>query len=174
MRTTIIDPLEEIDSLMIIGTNERNPQIFDPYRLNLNTGEKTLLCENPGDVQGWQTDHDGKLRVAYAIVDGVNTQIRYRESEAEEFRPVLTTNFKEGVSFATFTPDNRMVYAITNLGRDKDALVLMDPATCEEKEVLYTQRHLRPGGRLVQRKGEKTARRIVRRTQGDDAPLLRP
>ena len=31
-----------------------------------------------------------------------------------------------------------MVYAITNLGRDKDALVLMDPATCEEKEVLYT------------------------------------
>ena len=138
VRTTIIDPLEEIDSLMIIGTNERNPQIFDPYRLNLNTGEKTLLCENPGDVQGWQTDHDGKLRVAYAIVDGVNTQIRYRESEAEEFRPVLTTNFKEGVSFATFTPDNRMVYAITNLGRDKDALVLMDPATCEEKEVLYT------------------------------------
>ena len=123
---------------MIIGTNERNPQIFDPYRLNLNTGEKTLLCENPGDVQGWQTDHDGKLRVAYAVVDGVNTQIRYRESEAEEFRPVLTTNFKEGVSFATFTPDNRMVYAITNLGRDKDALVLMDPATCEEKEVLYT------------------------------------
>ena len=138
VRTTIIDPLEEIDSLMIIGTNERNPQIFDPYRLNLNTGEKTLLCENPGDVQGWQTDHDGKLRVAYAIVDGVNTQIRYRESEAEEFRPVLTTNFKEGVSFATFAPDNRMVYAITNLGRDKDALVLMDPATCEEKEVLYT------------------------------------
>lgn len=52
VRTTIIDPLEEIDSLMIIGTNERNPQIFDPYRLNLNTGEKTLLCENPGDVQG--------------------------------------------------------------------------------------------------------------------------
>ena len=38
VRTTIIDPLEEIDSLMIIGTNERNPQIFDPYRLNLNTG----------------------------------------------------------------------------------------------------------------------------------------
>ena len=138
MRTTIIDPLEKIDSLMIIGTNERNPQIFDPYRLNLNTGEKTLLCENPGDVQGWQTDHDGRLRVAYAIVDGVNTQIRYRETEADEFRPVLTTNFKEGVNFATFTPDNRMVYAITNLGRDKDALVLMDPATCEEKEVLYT------------------------------------
>ena len=107
VRTQIIDPLEEIDSLIIIGTNQRNPMIFDPYRLNLNTGEMTMLCENPGDIQGWQTDHDGRLRVAYAIVDGVNSQIRYRETEAEPFRPVLTTNFKESVSFAAFTPDNK-------------------------------------------------------------------
>ena len=138
VRTQIIDPLEEIDSLIIIGTNQRNPMIFDPYRLNLNTGEMTMLCENPGDIQGWQTDHNGRLRVAYAIVDGVNSQIRYRETEAEPFRPVLTTNFKESVSFAAFTPDNKQVYAVTNLGRDKVALVLMDPATCEEKEELYT------------------------------------
>ena len=137
VRTQIIDPLEEIDSLIIIGTNQRNPMIFDPYRLNLNTGEMTMLCENPGDIQGWQTDHNGRLRVAYAIVDGVNSQIRYRETEAEPFRPVLTTNFKESVSFAAFTPDNKQVYAVTNLGRDKVALVLMDPATCEEIEQLY-------------------------------------
>ena len=146
VRTQIIDPLEEIDSLIIIGTNQRNPMIFDPYRLNLNTGEMTMLCENPGDIQSWLTDHDGKLRVAYAIVDGVNTQIRYRETEAEPFRPVLTTNFKEGVSFATFTPDNKLVYAITNLGRDKSALVLMDPATCEELEQLYTNGKYDLGG----------------------------
>lgn len=136
--TQVIDPLEEIDSLMIIATNQRDPRIFDPYRLNLRTGEMTLLCENPGDVQGWQTDHDGRLRVAYAIVDGVNTQIRYRDTEDEEFRPVLTTNFKESVLFSEFTPDNKQVYAITNLGRDKTALVLMNPATGEEIEQLYS------------------------------------
>ena len=50
---------------------------------------------------------------------------------------MLTTNFKESVSFAAFTPDNKQVYAVTNLGRDKVALVLMDPATCEEIEQLY-------------------------------------
>lgn len=138
VRTQIIDPLENIDSLVIIGLNKRNPQVFDPYRLNLNTGELTQLAENPGNIQGWMTDHDGKLRVALAIVDGVNTQILYRETEEQPFRPVLTTNFKETVNFATFTPDNKMVYALTSIGRDKTALVLMDPATCEEKEVLYT------------------------------------
>lgn len=137
VRTTIIDPLRKIDSLVIIGMNKRNPQVFDPYRLNLNTGELTLLAENPGNIQGWMTDHDGKLRVANAIVDGVNNQILYRETEDQPFQSVLTTNFKETVSFAVFTPDNKMVYALTNIGRDKTALVLMDPKTCEEKEVLY-------------------------------------
>lgn len=137
VRTTIIDPLRKIDSLVIIGMNKRNPQVFDPYRLNLNTGELTLLAENLGNIQGWMTDHDGKLRVANAIVDGVNNQILYRETEDQPFQPVLTTNFKETVSFAVFTPDNKMVYALTNIGRDKTALVLMDPKTCEEKEVLY-------------------------------------
>lgn len=137
VRTTIIDPLRKIDSLVIIGMNKRNPQVFDPYRLNLNTGELTLLAENPGNIQGWMTDHDGKLRVANAIVDGVNNQILYRETEDQPFQPVLTTNFKETVSFAVFTPDNKMVYALTNIGRDKTALVLMDPKTCEEKEILY-------------------------------------
>lgn len=138
VRTQIIDKLENIDSLVIVGLNKRNPQVFDPYRLNLNTGELSLLAENPGNIQGWMTDHEGKLRVALAIVDGVNTQILYRETEEQPFRPVLTTNFKETVSFVSFTPDNKMVYALTNIGRDKTALVLMDPATCEEKEVLYT------------------------------------
>lgn len=137
VRTNIIDPLEKIDSLVIIGMNKRNPQVFDPYRLNLNTGELTLLAENPGNIRGWMTDHDGKLRVARAIVDGVNTQILYRDTEDQPFQPVLTTNFKEAVNFAVFTPDNKMVYAVTNIGRDKTALVLMDPKTCEEKQVLY-------------------------------------
>ncbi len=137
VRTAIIDDLEEVPDEIMIGLNKRNPEVFDPYRLNLCTGELTLLAENPGNYQGWMTDHDGKLRSAIAIVDGVNTQIVYRDNEDEDFRPVLTTNFKEGVSFLEFTPDNKNVYAGTNIGRDKSVLVLMNPATCEEIEVLY-------------------------------------
>ena len=111
--------------------------MFDPYRLNIETGELTLLAENPGNIQGWMTDHDGRLRVAIAIVDGVNTQILYRDTEDEPFKPVLTTNFRDVVSFMEFTPDNKEVYAATNLHRDKTILVRMNPATCEELEVLY-------------------------------------
>ena len=137
VRTTLIDDLEDIPNEVIIGMNKRQPEIFDPYRLNLETGKLTQLAENPGNWQSYMTDHEGKLRVVTAIVDGVNTQILYRDNDAENFRPVLTTNFKESVDFMEFTPDNRLVYAATNLGRDKVALVLMNPATCEELEPLY-------------------------------------
>ncbi len=137
VRTTLIDELEEQDGFVMIGLNRRNPEVFDPYRLNLETGELTLLAENPGNWQGWMTDHEGRLRAVTAIVDGVNTQILYRETEEQDFRPVLTTNFRETVSFMEFAADGKTVYAATNLGRDKTALVLMDPATCEEIEELY-------------------------------------
>lgn len=137
VRTSLIDDLEEQPGYVMIGLNRRNPEVFDPYRLNLETGELTLLAENPGNIQGWMTDHEGRLRVAVAIVDGVNTQIQYRDTEEEAFRPVLTTNFRDEVSFMEFTPDNRLVYAASNLGRDKTVLVLMDPSTCRELEKLY-------------------------------------
>ena len=137
VRTTIIDDLEEVEDEIIIGINKRSAEVFDPYRLNLKTGELTLLAENPGNWQGYITDHAGQLRATTAIIDGVNTQILYRDNDKEDFRPVLTTNFKESVDFMEFTPDNRHVYAATNLGRDKAVLVRMDPATCEELELLY-------------------------------------
>lgn len=137
VRTSLIDDLEDVPDKILIGMNRRNPEVFDPYRLDLQTGELTLLAENPGNWQGWMTDHDGCLRAVTAIVDGVNTQILYRENESEPFRPVLTTNFRETVSFMEFTPDNRLVYAVSNRGRNKTALVLMNPATCEELELLY-------------------------------------
>lgn len=136
VRTQIIDDLEEIEEEIIVGLNKRNPMVFDPYRLNIVTGELTMLAENPGNIMDWMTDHDGKLRVAVAS-DGVNTTYLYRVTEDAAFAPVLTTNFKETVSPVLFTFDNEMVYALSNLGRDKLALVKFDIANGKESEVIF-------------------------------------
>lgn len=136
VRTMIIDDLPEIESEVIIGLNKRNPQIFDPYRLNIETGELTMLAENPGNIQGWMTDHDGKLRIAIAL-DGVNQSLLYRDKESEPFKNILTTSFKESLSPYVFTPDNKQLYAVSNIGRDKSVLVVFDPQTAKEVEMLY-------------------------------------
>lgn len=137
VRTSIIDRLEAIPDEVIISMNKRNPQVFDPYRLNIVTGELTLLYENPGYITGWMTDHDGKLRVATAITDMVNTTILYRDTENDEFKPIITTSFKETMSPHFFTFDNKMLYASSNIGRDKMAIVIFDPATGKETETLF-------------------------------------
>ena len=137
VRTQIIDDLIDFPDEVIIGLNKRNPEVFDPYRLNIVTGAMKLLAENPGNIQGWILDHEGKLRAATAIVDGINTQILYRAKETDKFKPVLTTNFKESVSPMIFTFDNKNIYAVSNLGRDKSALVVFDIANGKELETLY-------------------------------------
>lgn len=132
VRAQFIDELEDDDDYIIVGLNKRNPQMFDPYRLNVETGELSIIAENPGNITSWMTDHDGKLRLAIAT-DGVNESILYRKTETDEFESVLTTNFKETLSPLFFTFDNQHIYAASNLGRDKTAIIQYD--LVEKKEV---------------------------------------
>jgi dipeptidyl aminopeptidase/acylaminoacyl peptidase len=137
VRVNIIDDLEEDDQHLIIGMNKRTPQVFDPYRLNIETGDFELLAENPGNITSWITDHEGKLRIAIAT-DGVNSSILYRKTEDDEFRVVLETNFKQTVYPMYFDFDGKEeVYALSNLGRDKTAVVKMDITNGKELEVIY-------------------------------------
>ena len=137
VRTVVLDQMDNFPDEVLIGLNKRNPEVFDPFRLNIVTGEMKQLAENPGNIQGWMMDHAGKLRAAYAIVDGVNTQLLYREKETDQFKPVLTTSFKESLSPAFFTFDNKNIYATSNLGRDKSVVVEFDIANGKEIRTLY-------------------------------------
>ncbi len=137
VRAQIIDDLEDNPEEMIIELNNRIPQVFDPYRINLSTGEMDLLYENPGNITGWNTDHDGKLRLAY-VTNGVDTSILYRENENEEFKEVITLNFKQTLAPQFFDFDNgNVVYAVSNLGRDKTAVVKYDLKENKEIEEIF-------------------------------------
>ncbi len=154
VRTQIIDHLEEDKEHMIVGLNKRNPQLFDPYRLNVKTGDLELIMENPGNITGWMTDHDGKLRVAITS-DGVNTSLLYRGAEDQPFESILTTSFKETLSPEFFTFDNQKLYASSNLGRDKTAIVVFDPNTGKEEKVLYEDPDFDVSGLGYSRKDKK-------------------
>ena len=136
VQASVIDILEDRPEELLIQNNKRNPQIFDVYLLNTTTGEMTMVAENPGNITGWITDHDGKIRAALTS-DGVNTSLLYRDTENDKFRTVITTNFKETLSPVLFTFDNKSLYCLSNLGRDKTALVEFDPVTAKEIKVIY-------------------------------------
>ena len=136
VKSQIIDDLEDDPDFMIIGLNIRNPQIHDAYRLNVNSGELTMLAENPGNISSWMTDNNGILRIA-TTSDGVNTSVLYRENETEDFKSILTTNFKESVSPLFFTFDNKELYVSSNRNRDKSAIYTFNLDNAKEEKLIF-------------------------------------
>lgn len=136
VRCNIVDELYDSDTDILIELNNRLPEVFDVYRLNFETGEMALAAENPGNVSTWLSDHEGKIRAALAT-DGVNASILFRENESDQFRVIITTNFKESLRPMFFTFDNKYVYAASNVGRDKSAIIKYDIASGKEMEIIF-------------------------------------
>ena len=136
IQARITDDLEEDEDFMLVEINKRNPQVHDVYRLNVNTGNLELIAENPGNISGWMTDNDGKLRIAMTS-DGVNSSLLYRENEKDDFKEILTTNFKESVSPLFFTFDNKELYVSSNRHRDKSSIYKFDLKEGVETDLIF-------------------------------------
>ena len=136
VRAEIIDDLFENENEMIVGLNKRNPEIYDAYRININTGELTMVGENPGNITGWQTDNAGIIRIA-TTTDGINTGVLYRNSEKEPFSELITTNFKESFSPLYFDFNDKTLLVASNIGRDRTSIVRFDPIKKKEISTLF-------------------------------------
>jgi dipeptidyl aminopeptidase/acylaminoacyl peptidase len=110
-----------------------------------------LIAENPGNISGWMTDHDGNLRVAITS-DGVNTSLLYRDSESESFKTILTTDFKVRVDPLFFTFDNKNLYVASNRNRDKSAIYTFDITETQEKELIFENDQVDVSGLMYSKK----------------------
>lgn len=172
VKAQIIDPLVEFPDRMLVGLNKRVKEVFDVYELDLVSGKLTLVAENPGDITAWGADHAGHLRYAIAT-DGVTRKYLYRDSANGPFRPVLTTTFRDQFAPQFFTADNHKLYVASNLGRDKVAIVLIDPATAGEDRVVYARDDVDVGG-LVWSRSRKRAAYVKFQTWKNERHYLDP
>src|SRR6266404_2678070 len=137
VRSELVDDLENVsENEILFRMNKRDPKVFDAFRLNVPTGEMKLAAENPGNIERYITDHAGKIRAA-TTTDGVNTSLLTRVDENAPFKTVLTTNFREQCSPQFYTFDNKALYADSNIGRDKSAIVVLDPENGKETKLVY-------------------------------------
>jgi dipeptidyl aminopeptidase/acylaminoacyl peptidase len=136
-KTKVLDEQLIDDKYLLVSSNKRDSTIFDVYRLNVRDGNMEMAAKNPGNITNWITDTKGKLRLAMSS-DGVNETVLYRANENAAFRPVLTNNFKttfSPIAFAEYQPN--LIYVISNVNRDKSALVELDCKTGKETRVLF-------------------------------------
>jgi dipeptidyl aminopeptidase/acylaminoacyl peptidase len=114
----------------LIQLNKRDPKVFDIYRVNLQTGELVLDTENPGDVAGFQPDHDLQVRAAQVTTDDGGGLIRVRDTVKSPWRELLKWGPEETIDGQSgFSSDNKSLWVTTSLDANAARLVSIDIAS---------------------------------------------
>jgi len=114
-----------------VGLNDRDAAWHDLYKVNINSGERTLIRKNTERIAGWVFDLKGQLRLAVRTSDKGDTEIL--RVDPEGFKVVYSCNVFESCGPVAFHKDGKRIYLETNKGnRDLIQLVLFDPATGKE------------------------------------------
>ncbi|QKG57079.1 S9 family peptidase [Hymenobacter sp. BRD128] len=141
-------PLNDPNALFI-GLNDRDKAWHDLYKLNLATGEKTLVRQNNDRLTGWVFDWQDQLRLASrSNPDGSTEWLRVA---GDQLTPFYRTTLNEESNVVGFAPDNQHIYLTTNKGeaRDRSEIMLFDPATGQESIFAADPLHRVDAGELV-------------------------
>lgn len=117
---------------VIVTMNKNNKQIFEPYKINFNTGEITQLYENKdvkSPIDDYLFDRQGNLRGYTILENGLTTKLYYKDLQTGKFNLVKSTDWKDTFSVIGFNDNSKNkdeVYLVTNLGSDKSRIVLYD------------------------------------------------
>jgi dipeptidyl aminopeptidase/acylaminoacyl peptidase len=137
VRIGLVNRNRQQPDIITIKTNERDPGNFDVYRLNVKTGEMKIYLQNPGNITEWFADADGRIRLERAS-DGVNETILFRPDEGKPFKPIIENNFKNTVKPIAFTGIKNYFYALSNVNRDKTALVEINAEDGKEERTIFS------------------------------------
>ena len=136
VRIRIINRNRQQPDVVTISMNKRDPGNFDVYRLNVKTGELKPYIINPGNVTKWYTEPDGHIRLV-KVSDGVDETILYRANDKAAFKPIIKNNFKDRVEPVAFTGNKNYFYALSNVNRDKTAVVEINADNAKDEKVVY-------------------------------------
>lgn len=127
-RTVIYEVPKSDPAHIFIGLNDRDPAWHDLYKLNLATGEKTLLRRNTDRITGWVFDHKAQPRIAARSAENGDTE--FLRVDEKGFSKIYSCGVLDTCQPVRFDETNSKLYFITNAGgTDLVQLMLMDPAT---------------------------------------------
>ncbi len=120
---------------IILSLNERRPEFHDLYRLNILTGERTLLFQND-EYAGIITDDRYNIRFALKVLsDGGVSFLQHVGDAWEEF---ITVNAEDAnnTNIVEFDASGKILYILDSRHADTTELVLYNLET-GERNVVY-------------------------------------
>ncbi len=114
---------------ILVGLNDRDPQVHDVYRISLESGKRELVIQNNDGIAGWQADLAGEVRLGIKVDEDGNTVVFRVDGDA--LTEVYRCSNEETCGPVRYHKDGRRVYMITNKGDDVNLtrLMLFNPMT---------------------------------------------
>ena len=136
VRIRIVDRLVGVENTILIEMNKRRKGYYDAYRFDLLNEKKQFVAKALGPMTTWIADNSGSLRCA--VTTGIDrSTVYYRKDESLPFTPLMSVDFKDAFKPLCFTFDNRYLYVLSDLNRDKEALFTYDPDDRRFVECLF-------------------------------------
>ena len=131
VQARVIDRDKHFPNELLIGMNKDNPQVHDVYHLDLASGELTLVTKNPGNIVGWVTDANFKVRGALAMATDGSLHLQVRQNEESEWTEIVTWGPEDNQTSGPvgFTLDGQSIYLQDSRDYNAGRLVKMDIAT---------------------------------------------
>ena len=133
---------------VLVGMNDRDPQWHDLYRVDLASGERSLVEQNTHRIGEYVADADYVLRYATrSRPDGGLDLLRRAGERWEQYDEIP---FEDGMTtgFAGLTKDGGTLYMRDSRGRNTNALFAVDTAT-GEKTLVHEDPRVDVGGALA-------------------------
>ena len=131
-----VSPTRSFDGKLLAQLNMRDSSVFDLYRIGLDGSGVELVERNDKNINTWFVSKDGKVRIAISS-DSIEDRLWFRKEEDQPFKIVLETDFS-----STLMPLGPVgnsidsIYALSDIGRDKMAIVKMDLKSTKEEQLL--------------------------------------
>ncbi|MBE9065989.1 S9 family peptidase [Leptolyngbya cf. ectocarpi LEGE 11479] len=109
---------------IIVGFNDRDPRFHDIYRVDLTTGERTLLLQNDQQIGLWTTDLSGNVRLAFRQTAERGNEILAVGDDG--LTPIYTCRIEETCVPIRFHADGQRVYLMSNRNGDLIQLELLN------------------------------------------------
>ncbi len=123
--------LEEDKEHIIVLMNKNNPQIFEPFKINVVTGalEQLYTNDDPANpIVGYDFDKDGNLKGFTKFKNGVDQEVYYTDGKGG-FSVIKSLNWKDTFSIISFdyaTDYKHDAYVVSNLESDKAKILKYD------------------------------------------------
>ena len=131
VQVQIVDRNKHFPNELLIAMNKENPQVHDVYHLDLTSGELELVAKNPGNVLGWVSDANLKVRGNLAATPDGGYDLMIRDNEQTEWKKLISWDSENTMTSGpvSFSKDGKYLYLIDSRDYNAGRLVKFEIAT---------------------------------------------